>query len=294
MGISVGNERVILRESTYIAPLVLDEDTEQDTFEESETIIIPVLSNLDALASLECGDDDESQYMPPFGYNPKMCMPEINTYATDFMVFNIKEVKDSILKMGIDPERVHDLYSDVYLSLRENELEGRGYDISCGTDVRQFVFGRIKKYSLNKKYDARYIESRSGCTLVAATPDQDEEEDRLTGFQAAYKNAASVDDIDLLESALSVKDAIETCMDFCHDTTFDIFSIFRDVESIESSIKVSRGRKGANSVFTEMRSIGNEHPEFFEAMQLALNFRSSNKELFMAILDKASKEFGSK
>lgn len=282
-------ERVVLAGDTYLESSELENSTEFEYSESQGVVILPLIGELASLASLEYDDLQELKYSPPFGYSPKLFVPEINTDATDFMVLNMKEIKDSIVKMGVDNDKVHDLYSDVFISLKEEELEGRGYDPSCGTDLRQFVFGRVKGYSKNKKYDSRYVETKSGCTLIAASDDQSDE-DKLNGFQAAYKNAASSDEIELLESALSVKDAIETCLDFCHNTSFNIISLFRCVESIDSMIKPSRNRKGANSIFSDIRQIGFEHPEFFEAMQLALQFRAVNKDLFMRILDATERD----
>lgn len=231
-------------------------------------------------------------YEPAFGYVPVLKVPEMNFEASEFIEENMNEIRNSILKMGIHPDKVNDLLNDVYVSIRQDELDGHGYDYElCGIDVRQFVFGRIKGYSLNKRYDIRYVESRNGCDLVAASADESDSEDKLSGFQAAYKNASSYDDIDNIEVELSVRDAIETCMDLCYGTTICIASLFREVESIDSLISRYSRSKGVKSVFVELQNINKDHPEFMEAMTLALKFRSGHKDQFIGILDKVEKDF---
>lgn len=231
-------------------------------------------------------------YEPAFGYNPKLKVPEINFDASEFIEENINEIRNSILKMGIHPDKVNDLLNDVYVSIRQDELDGHGYDYEiCGIDVRQFVFGRLKGYSLNKRYDVRYVESRNGCDLVAASADESDSEDKLSGFQAAYKNASTYDDIDNIEVELSVRDAIETCMDLCYGSTVSIASLFREVESIDSLIGRYSRSKNVKSVFTELQNINKDHPEFLEAMTLALKFRAGHKDAFISILNKVEKDF---
>lgn len=227
----------------------------------------------------------EEDFEPPFGYSTKLVAPEVNTEASNFMEQNIAEIKSSILRMGVSPDKVNDLFSDVYVSIVEGELQGNGYDGGeSGTDVRQFVFGRLKRYSLNKRYDAKYVEYKSGCSVVAATPTESDDEDHLTGFQAAYKNAASADDIEAVETGLSAKDAIETCMDFCHGTSICIENVFRNLESIDEYI--SKGKNHcSSSIFMELQEINKEHPEFLEAMTTALQFRAQHREEFLEILD---------
>ena len=230
---------------------------------------------------------DDSELCPSFGYTPKLVMPCINTEASDFMSDNISEILTSIAKMGVDKSKIHDLYTDVYLSIRDAEMNGRGFNEDYDLSVRNFVFGRLKKYSLNKKYDPKYIENKNNgeYTLIAASCSGDDEEE-INGFQAAYKNAAEIDNIDGIDDALSLKDAIETCIDYLHGTNINVISLFRSVENIVSLISTKAKRNhNANSVFYEIRSVGIKYPELFEAMELALRLRESNRDLFLNVLN---------
>lgn len=233
---------------------------------------------------------NDSELCPSFGYSPKMFAPIFNTAASDFMTDNISEILHSIAKMGVDQSKIHDLYTDVYVSIREAEMDGRGFDDDYDISVRKFVFGRLKKYSLNKRYDPKYVENKNNgeYTLIAASYSGDDE-DGLNGFQAAYKNAADLDDIDTLENALSIKDAIETCIDYLYNTSINVISFFRGVEGM-MDLMSNRCKKSTNSVFCEISYIGNKHPELFEAMELALKFRASNKEIFFGVLTEIEKE----
>src|SRR5699024_11289999 len=102
--------------------------------------------------------------------------------------------------------------------------------------------------------------------------------------------ASSYDDIDNIEVELSVRDAIETCMDLCYGTTICIASLFREVESIDSLISRYSRSKSVKSVFVELQNINKDHPEFMEAMTLALKFGSGHKDQFIGILDKVEKD----
>lgn len=270
------------------------EKIERDNVEIQDITILSPATYLAFESSLQTPGVFSSfeSYEPAFGYAPVLKAPVMNFEASEFIEANMCEIHNSILKMGIHPDKVDDLINDVYVSIREDEMDGRGYDYDiCGIDVRQFVFGRLKGYSLNRRYDVRFVESRNGCDLIAASSDDSDSEDKLTGFQNAYKNASTSDDIDHIEEELSVKDAIETCMDFCYGSTINIGSLFREVESIDSLLFGGRKVRVMKSIFAELQKINANHPEFLEAMTLALKFRSSHKDQFMGILERAEKDF---
>lgn len=277
---------VVVDSPFYIAPLALD-DNALDCVE-SIAVLSPAINKLlDATRSLESDDGAESQFYPAFGYVPRLTLPEQNFDASEFMMDNINEIKRSIVRMGVELEMVNDLFNDVYISIREDELDGRGYDITCDTDLRQFVFGRIKGYSRNKRYNSRYVERKGGCVVVAATPDEttDSSEECLNSFQAAYRNAADEGDIDGIDMQLSVRDAIETCVDFCHGTSISIINLFKNVEHLNEHLARYKKTKNGNSVFTELQGINRKHPELLEAMTLAFEYRAKHKEEFMQILE---------
>ena len=101
------------------------------------------------------------------------------------------------------------------------------------------------------------------------------------------KNECDKDSMNLLKThALSLKDAIETCIDYLHGTNINVISLFRSVENIVSLISTKAKRNhNANSVFYEIRSVGIKYPELFEAMELALRLRESNRDLFLNVLN---------
>lgn len=229
------------------------------------------------------------EYEPAFGLSMVLKAPVLNTEASDFMVENIHEIKNNLLKMSVDPDHIDDLYTDVYLSIKQAELDGNGYDETADTNVRQFVYGRLKGYSKNKAYSSKYVECRSGCVLVAASSNSDDD-DNLSGFQAAYKNASSIDEMGLIDLEMSVKNAIEDCIRYCSDTGIKITDVFRNVEQINAAISTSRKMQYGNSVFADLQKINMTNPDFMEAMVTALTYRTQNIDHFLEILDLVEKE----
>lgn len=229
------------------------------------------------------------EYEPAFSLSMVLKAPVINTEASDFMVENIHEIKNNLLKMSVDPDHIDDLYNDVYISIKQAELDGNGYDETADTNVRQFVYGRLKGYSKNKAYSSKYVECRSGCVLVAASSDSDDE-DNLSGFQAAYKNASSIDEMDLIDLELSVKSAIKDCIRYCSKTDIKITDVFRNVEQINAATSTNRKMQYGNSVFADLQKINATNPDFMEAMVTALTYRTQNIDRFLEILDLVEKE----
>lgn len=109
------------------------------------------------------------------GLSAKIIEPKINRDASDYIVEHYTDLVQLTKKFGIKEEKANDLVHDVYLSVVESEDNGNGFDMEYGNKlkgdlndytnmmtVEQFVFGRIKRYAKNNKYNTNFTETSSG------------------------------------------------------------------------------------------------------------------------------------
>lgn len=102
-----------------------------------------------------------------FNLPSKIVEPGMNTEASSYIVNNYKKLIGIIKSYDICEDKAEDLLSDVYISIRESEADGNGYDMTYsmknGHDnimmVEQFVIGRIKLYAKNDRYRSDVIET---------------------------------------------------------------------------------------------------------------------------------------
>lgn len=215
--------------------------------------------------------------------------PVVNTEASQYIASHLSEIRVSARKMGVDQDKVDDLISDVWLSIHEAELNGNGYDISHSNEgdiitVEEFVFGRIKGYSMNNKYrsdvsERRYSKDSTKCIEVISASSSDASDlDSLDGFQKAFALASTYDDIDNVEAELSLRSNIEFCMSFDSEIGFSIINLLKNIE-IFNELGFN------NSLFDKLKEACEYHDEFGTAFKEVMSVAISSKPVFTAVVD---------
>ena len=222
------------------------------------------------------------------GMSASFIEPRVNTEASDYFAEHFDEIRRQARKMGIHADFVDDLVTDVWQSIREAELNGNGYDVSHSNEgdvitVEEFVYGRIKGYSMNIKYrpdvsERRMSKNSARCIeIVSASSTDTSELDKLDNFQKAYALAATYDDIDAIEAEMSLRSNIEFCMGFDKEIGFNIINLLKNIDAF-SNIGFS------NSLFDKLKEACNYHTEFGDAFKDIMNLAVNCKPVFDSVV----------
>lgn len=94
----------------------------------------------------------------------KLTEVETNNEASKFVEDKYSELVKYAYSIGITDKAI-DLINDVYISLRNSEADGNGYNMNHLQNklisVEEFVKSRIKKYAQSKRYSSNVVESAS-------------------------------------------------------------------------------------------------------------------------------------
>lgn len=223
--------------------------------------------------------------------------PVVNHLATEYFVENYETIIKQARKMsGVDPHKVEDLVNDVFKSLLEGENAGEGYDISHSREgsvigVADFVYGRLKMYSKNRRYavegcDRRVSTKRIGDTTVtnvefdigyASTLIDLSESDHMDSLQRALMTAHSYDaEIESIEDEMSLRNDIEFCLDFNEVVGMDLMNLFRNMDAFSAAFDAS--------IFDSLKAAMKEHDELGEALHNVLTTAVKQRSLFDAVL----------
>ena len=222
------------------------------------------------------------------GMDAMFIEPVVDHQATSYIESHIDEIRKQVRKMGIDFDLADDLINDVWLSLIEAENNGNGYDVSHSNDgdiitVEEFVYGRIKGYSMNSKYRSDVSErhyskdSSKSIEVISASAGDASDLDTMDGFQKAYALAASYDDIENVEAELSLRSNIEFCLSFNDSVGFNMINFFRNMEMI-SSISFNSG------LFDGLKRTMKLHEAFKDAFREVMVVAANSKPVFEAVL----------
>lgn len=211
------------------------------------------------------------------GISCKMIECNVSNEASQYISDNYAELIVQVAKMGVTDDKASDLVHDVYISIVNAENNGEGFDENKGKDgefilVKQFVYGRLKGYSKNERY-------AQGTTsyMEISTNTQVGDNEGLSFVQKAYVDAATVDEIELAEERLSIKDKIEFCEEFGHATGIDMLTFFRKIHTLAAG-------EFDKSLFAGLKSAAKYHDEFGEALREILEFAISNRVDYDTIL----------
>lgn len=216
----------------------------------------------------------------------------MNHDATNYVVDNYKSVCDYAAIVIGNQEMAQDLIHDVFISFMNAESLGTGYDCDYPTNdgsrisVAQYVFGRIRRCSKSMKYQKNYVESKklnnsqddskvNSFTVFASSFDEDE-----TGVHSdlnrAYANAASYDDIDLVEERLSLHENMDILFDIASLHKVDLIHMFLGIDEIGKLMD----RKGCFDQFSGIRKLVRDNDMFGDAIRSVLEFASKDRSYF--------------
>lgn len=220
--------------------------------------------------------------------------PKINHEASTYIVENLNLVIGQARKMvGVDPEKVEDLVQDLIESILRSEARGEGYDVSHSSDngvitVAEFVFGRLKLYSKNTKYQAgasekhvHYRKDENGKAnsanvdfeVIAASSSADTDFDALSGVQKSYATAKYFDCIDDIDNAISLRQDIELCIKFDSIVGISFLNMFKNIEMFANSAF-------EDSVFEKLRSAMGKYSELREALHSVISASATDRHAF--------------
>lgn len=179
----------------------------------------------------------------------------------------IKDHYDHIVstaKKMVPEQSAIDLVHDVYMSIVRDEDNGEGYHInydgkfnrSCGIiTVEQFVFGRMKGYSLNERY------RNTNSVEISASSNGDT--DDMTGEQLSYENAASYDSIELIDIEVSLREELEYLMTF--NNKINIKFLLKNIYKISKS-------KFDISFMSDITMLVKRNKEFADSLATVVKF----------------------
>lgn len=214
--------------------------------------------------------------------------PQINHDASTYIVENLNLVIGQARKMvGVDPEKVDDLVQDLIESVLRSESRGEGYNSDCGVTVAEFVFGRLKRYSKNTRYQSgateRHVTHKKDINgsqtssvdfeVIAASSSADTDFDALSGIQKSYATAKYFDCIEDIDTAISLRQDIELCIKFDSIVGISFLNMFRNIEMFAYSAF-------EDSVFEKLRNALNKHSELREALHSVISASATDRHAF--------------
>ena len=227
--------------------------------------------------------------------------PEINHQASEYFVENYNTIMSQARKMnGVDPDKVEDLVHDVMISLLNSENAGEGYSMDHSRQgslitVADFVYGRLKAYSKNRKYsidgcDRHISTKRVGNETVTvvdfdiafASVSDGTDTDDMDSMQRAFANAACYDDeIELIEESLTLRKDIETCLEMDERCCMSFLALFRNIDMFVDNFD--------NSIFDRLKAAIREDKEFGEALMNVLSTASKHRGMFDTAVEEVAK-----
>jgi hypothetical protein len=226
----------------------------------------------------------------------KLVEPEINHLASEYIVEHYESIKAQARKMvGVDANKVEDLVHDVMESILIAENNGNGYSMDHSREgsiitVADFVYGRLKLYSKNRKYSSegcdRHVSTKRvngemvtvvDFDIAYASPDNSKDVEDMTGMQRAYANASNlVDEMELVEEIADLRRNVEFCIDFDKVVGMNFRNLFEHVGAFDCEID--------SSIFDNLREHLKEHDELSEALFQVLNAAVKHRAVFDTVM----------
>lgn len=229
------------------------------------------------------------------GVNNKMRELETNSEFTDYVANNYVKLVNDAPKFGIDPALSEDLINDVWRSYKIDEDNGNCYDMCKGNregyiSLEQSIYGRIKRYSQNVRYQRPTEGSRFNKTTgkyemkEIASSITSEDLDALSGCQKHYALMNSYDDLSVVEDRVVLSENIQYLLSFGDELGLPVINV------IETIIKMKDSLQSIDmSIFSGFRDAG---AEFKEAFTSVYKTAVQEPDYFEAELDKAKAEMG--
>ena len=212
------------------------------------------------------------------GISNVMCEPD-NFAGTTYITEHYEELLNYATKLLGGNQYAGDLLNDVYISIKRNEDNGEGWDPNKSKfkefyTAAQWVKSRMVRYSKNEAYHSN---GREEVTVGMVGDEEAEEDSAYSAIQQAYANAASYDDLELIELEESVMEELKYLINFESDNGVSfrgLFQIIQDggIENIDTRI---------------LDGIKNMGEDIMEALHDILSFAVQSKERFDVMLQAA-------
>lgn len=209
------------------------------------------------------------------GINNVMCEIE-NSMASDYVESHYGEMVKTAMKMGVDPNKCHDIVHDVYMSLKHSEENDDGFNPSRGNrcdyiTVSEFVYGRLKGYARNPKYQR---DNGTGEEVCASGSKCSDEPDH---YQMAYENAPSFDEIEALNNEIDMPEEIDFLLTFEGKNGVNMKFILKNV------CKLARMSFDI-SIMDGLRKLISSNKDFAESLMSVVTFAGTNPSQYEAIV----------
>lgn len=219
------------------------------------------------------------------GITNSIVEPNIDRTASNYILAHYGELVKAARKMGVHTDLCSDIVDDVYVSIYKDESNGKGYDPNKGTSVyitvEGFVYGRLKRYSLNKKYrnidiNARVAEYDAyGIVEIPACSTTDDL-DSMTYYQRSYELAASYDDIEEIDLEVSVSEELEYILTFEGQVQLNLRYFLKNLGRL-AALKID-----VATLFKELKKL--EDDEFMEALYSLMDFYRRSPDKYEALV----------
>lgn len=196
-------------------------------------------------------------------------MREINnSIASNYIAEHYHEMVKTAIKMGVDPHKSHDIVHDVYMSIKHSEENDDGFNPNRGNrsdyiTVSEFVYGRMKGYARNPKYQR---DNGMGEEVCASGSKRSDEPDH---YQMAYENAPSFDEIEALSCEIDMPEEIDFLLTFEGTNGVNMKYILKNI------CKLAR-MSFDMSIMEGLRKLISSNEEFAEALSDVVTFAGVN------------------
>lgn len=210
---------------------------------------------------------------------------ETNSEFTDYITKNYKRLVDEVPKFGIDSEYSADLIHDVWRSYKIDEANGDCYDMCKGNregyiSLEQSIYGRIKRYSQNKRYQKATESARFNKTTgkyemkEIASSFNNEELTELSGCQKQYALMNSYDDLGAVEDKEVLAENIQYLLSFGEKPGLPVLNVIETIIKMRSNLQsidmsIFKGFREADrefrEAFTSVYKTAVQAPEYFAA-----------------------------
>ena len=221
---------------------------------------------------------------------------ESNREFTSYIEENYERLVKEVIKFGINPEFAVDLINDVWQSYKIDEANNNCYNAEKGNkdgfiSVEQAVYGRIKRYSQNKRYHRiteapKYNEHTKKYEVKEIPASFNSEDlDNMTACQKQYALMGSYDELSVVEDKLALAENIQYLLGFGNRLGMPVLNV------IEVLLKMRNNLSNIDmSLFNGFREAGRE---FREAFSIVLTAAMRDPDFFEEAFAKARAEFES-
>ena len=226
---------------------------------------------------------------------PKCGLQEIDLdrRASNYIVNNLETLKKIVSRMPVSLDKVEDLVQDLFISIRESEDNGEGFDENYGVreedmTVQAFVIGRAKQYAKNPKYSSQVIQKKVNKTTgveefrVVASSFDEKAFDENDEFQIAYQTASVSDVLSRVDEMESIREQINYCIDICNCNGINILNILKRLDEVKEIVVSSK--RGIKEVMSGLHGVLAYNDELCSNLLEVITFALKNETAWRGII----------